>query len=195
MRSRRPGGRRAHSAVEFVIATVILGLALIPMFGIFSSSRETAFKSKISYMALHVARERLEELRQVPFALLETLVTEDWVKTEGSAFTHTAATRNDLYGASMGVPYALDDPAFDYPEDYGRIFTRVTVEALERKSFAGDSVVVDPGNYQAHPDIRPSRLKRVVVEYYWQEQGEPSELALHRHFNEISTIIGAHNVR
>ena len=58
--------RNGHSAIEFAVAIVILGLAIVPIFGLFSRSREAAFKSKISYLALHVARERLEELRQCP---------------------------------------------------------------------------------------------------------------------------------
>ena len=188
--------RDAHSAVEFMVATIILALALVPMFGVFTTSRETTFRSKISYLALHVARERIEELRQVPFELLGSLDTGgDWIPTTGSVFQHTAATRNDLYGATVGIPYALDDPEYEYPEHYERIFTRITVEPLDRLTYSGNTIRVDGGHYQAHPSIRPARLKRVTVAYFWQERGEPSDLARHRHFNEISTIIGAHNVR
>jgi len=186
----------AHSAVEFVIATVILGLALIPMFGIFSHSREATFKSKISYMAIHVARERLEELRQIPIEQLPEIATGEWTKCQGYAFRHTMDTRNKVFGTDHGHPYgALEDDAYKYPDEYSRIWTKVELEPIERLSFHGAAPDVDPGNVQAHPDVLPSRLFRVTLSYYWQETGEDVEAARLRHFNEISTIIGSHNIR
>ncbi len=187
---------RGHSAIEFMVATVILGLALIPMFGIFSRSREATFKSKISYMALHVARERLEELRQVPFFQLENLATTDWVRADGYAFKHTMETRNQVFGADKGKPYGdLEDDQYKYPKQYTRIWTKIDVEGLERVSFASDAPIVDPGNLQASPDIHPFRLKRVTLSYYWQEKGDVLDDARMKHYNEITTIIGSHNVR
>lgn len=212
--------KKGTTAVEFMMATVILGLAIVPIFGIFGSSKTNVFKSKISYMAVHVARERLEELRQVPFMVLENLSDTGWECAEGNTFKHTIAQRNSraapvttggasgatsggiTYGGSAvtafsaggGASAALDgeDGNFDYPPEYSRIWTRVTVSEVARRDYAGDAPADDISSLQAK--IKPVRLKQVKIEYYWQEKGEEPDEAKLKNTNKITTIIASHNI-
>ena len=54
------------SAVEVLIASIILAGAIIPLFLLFRKSGETSWRSEIAYKAMQVAREELEEVRLMP---------------------------------------------------------------------------------------------------------------------------------
>ena len=200
--------RTGHSAIEFAVAIVILGLALVPIFGLFSRSREAAFKSKISYLALHVARERLEELRQLPFDSLEEIADGQWKKTEGNVFQHTIKYRLpqqyidtgsgltvggvDVGAASGYTGLEPNDESFDYPEEYSRIWTRVSLQEVPRRNYQPDTPEDDTTSVQSK--IKLVRMKRIILDYYWQEKGEDMETARLRHFQSLKTIIGSHNI-
>lgn len=212
--------KKGTTAAEFMMATVILGLAIVPIFGIFGTSKTNVFKSKISYMAVHVARERLEELRQVPFMVLENLSDTGWECAEGNTFRHTTEQRNSRAapvstgGASGAVEGAItydgttvtefsagggasaslngEDGNFDYPPEYGRIWTRVTVEEVARRDYASEVPADDISSLQV--GIKPVRLKQVKIEYYWQEKGEEPDEAKLKNTNRITTIIASHNI-
>lgn len=207
--------RIGATAVEFMMATVILGLAIMPIFGIFGSSRTATFKSRVSYMAIHVARERLEELRQLPFMMLEDLSDNGWESAEGNVFKHTIEQRNSravpvstggtassgitVGGVAVSAAAAAsgsflqgDDGSFDYPEEYSRIWTRITVEAIMRRDYSPDVPADDVSSIQFN--IKPVRLKRVTIDYYWQERGEEIDEARLKNTNTITTIIASHNI-
>lgn len=201
--------RSGHSAIEFAIAIIILGLAIVPIFGIFSRSREAAFKSKLSFLALHVARERMEELRQLPFDSLEEIADGEWKQTSGNVFHFTNEYRRaeqyvDAGGTGLtygGVDVAVaagysglqpDDGSYDYPDDYSRIWTRVSVQEVPRRNYATDPPSDDTTTLQSK--IKFVRLKRVALDYYWQEKGEDLETARLKHFQSLSTIIASHNL-
>jgi len=211
--------KQGITAVEFMMATVILGLALMPIFGIFGSSRTNVFKSRVSYMAIHVARERLEELKQVPFRNLEELMDDGWESATGNVFKHTVKLRNDEAGpvttgggngstsgggitvggtaitaSSVAGTVTLDgqDGAFDYPDEYSRIWTRITVAGVLRRDYAADVPQDDSSSLQLN--IKPVRLKRVTIDYYWQEKGEEPDEAKLKNTNSITTIIASHNI-
>ncbi len=170
--------RRAQSMIEFMIAVVILGLAIVPMYGIFSKSRETAMKSKLAFMALHVARGKLEELRQIPFERLDEVISRyaEWTPVEGNIFRDTIDTRN--IGGATTYGALNDDDALKYPEEYSRILLRIHAEDIP-----------SPLGPQ-----KPVRLKKVILEYYFQEKGETPEAGRMKHFGKIETIIGSLNV-
>ncbi len=200
--------RNGHSAIEFAVAIVILGLAIVPIFGLFSRSREAAFKSKISYLALHVARERLEELRQLPFDRLEEIADGEWKSTTGNVFQYTVKYRTpeqyietgtgitvggvDVGAASGYKGLEPNDESYDYPEEYSRIWTRVSLVEVPRRNYAPDSPEDDTTSIQSR--IKLVRMKRIVLDYYWQEKGEDMDTARLRHFQSLKTIIGSHNI-
>lgn len=218
--------KKGTTAAEFMMATVILGLAIVPIFGIFGTSKTNVFKSKISYMAVHVARERLEELRQVPFMMLgnlsDPLAPPAWECAEGNTFKHTIEQRNSRaqpvttggssgategsitydgttvteYSAGGGASASLngEDGNFDYPPEYARIWTKVTVVEVNRRDYASETPGDTDDITSIQAGIKPIRLKQVKIEYYWQEKGEEPDEAKLKNTNRITTIIASHNI-
>ena len=188
--------RRGFSAVEFVIALAVLGVALVPIFSVFTQSRKAVFKSKLAYMAVVAAQERLEELRQLPFENLDALNDVGWENTSGNAFRLTKHFRNDYISVNHGIGAyeAIENEDYHYPEEYSRIFLKVSVTPFVRMDYGKETPAEDPLATD-ESGYRPTRLKKVTVEYFWQEKGESAEDAHRRHFSTISTIVGAHNAR
>jgi hypothetical protein len=173
--------RRAFSTAEMVIGVLILGAALIPIYQIFTNSAKTAGSSKYAYIAAHVARETIEELRQVPYDKLSTLNTSTPQALTGGVFATTARVRavsgEDPNGAAVGQ----DAP--QYPAEYGRIKRMITITDVDNSAIPRDITRVD---------MRP-RLKKAVIEVTWEESGgkeEKSRPGLARYV----TFIGYHGV-
>lgn len=143
------GPRNGHSFSELVIGAVILGAALIPIYSTFVSSSRTVSSSRLAYMAMQVARETMEELRQIPFSKLEELNTNGFVAVgETPVFRITAKMRSVQSGNEDPTGVAKDGPK--YPAEYGRIKYRLKIED------AGD---------------KDKRLKKASLDVQWEEQG------------------------
>ena len=188
--------KSGFSAVEFVIALAVLAVALIPIFSVFTESSKAVFKSKLAYMAIVAAQEKVEEIRQLPFANLDQLNELGWQNLTGSAFKVTKHFRNDFISTNSGAPQygAIENEDFHYPKAYERIFLKVTVNAYGRMDYGQATPAEDPLGTDEN-GYRPPRMKKVTVEYFWQEKGENEDEALRRHYSSISTIVGSHNAR
>lgn len=157
--------RRAASAVEIVIATLVLGAALIPIYTIFTSGSKTAGNSKYAYIAAQVARETLEELRQLPFEELERANLPNPTPVTGPLFGMTGKLRI--------VPGGPEDPngvanaqSPQYPPEYARIRRTIVITPVD-----GTSI---PKELTGQQKLIP-RLKKAVVDVSWQEQGGREE--------------------
>ncbi|MBI2944665.1 MAG: hypothetical protein HYY25_10735 [Candidatus Wallbacteria bacterium] len=154
------------------MGVLLLSLAIIPLYQMFVTSSRTMFYSKLSYMAMHVAREELEELRQLPFEKVAGGdLTHDWAPVSGRMLA-----RSLKYRVPEGVTSKLDTEAHSYPKEYERIQTKLEVSE------------VDP------PD---ARLRKVVLQVRWQEMGEvPKEgdAGQRAALSRFETIVAAHNV-
>lgn len=111
--------RHAFSSVEMIVAALILGAALVPMYQMFVKGTTTATQSRLAYIAMQVAREELEEIRQIPFD-----------KLQGHPFQHV---NQQLFRWSKGSRCApgnpvLDDPKLVYPKEYERISTALKID-------------------------------------------------------------------
>lgn len=157
--------RAGLSSVEFMMAAVILGAALVPMYSMFVRSSTTITKSRLAYTALQVAREEIEELRQLPFA---AVVSHDWQPVTGHLFRRTLPHRGGAASPINALPLR-------YPDEYKRIETKVTVSPL------ADT-----------PGIQP-RFKEVVVEVRYQETGQGTEKQPPA-ISRFETLVGALNV-
>ena len=156
--------------IEVLIGILILSFGLIPIYTIFTSSHSVAFKSEVSYLALHAARDRLDELQLLPVAALHKLITtgeSDWTPVEGNAFAvliNTTANFKDpapMDGAPINrTGTALTAEDYNYPKAYDRIKLKTRVELLP----------VFPGNDSSLQS--PPWLFRVGVKVRWQEKGE-----------------------
>lgn len=147
--------RRAYTIIEVLIAALLLSLAIIPLYNMFTASSKTVFRSRLSYLAVHVAREMLEELRQIPFAKLDTVAHgNSWrrVSEEGKGvFRFTNETRN------AAVADKLAGEAFEYPEDYKRIKTMLNISPADATTLAEANVA------------------KVELTVIWEETGENEE--------------------
>jgi len=160
----RAKARGGITTVEFAFAVLILALALMPMYDVFTRSYRSVLESKFSYMAQHVARETMEELRHVPYHDLEKYA-HDWRPVAGHVF---AMSR-------LRSPGDASDSTLTYPEPYRRIETRIAVAPC-REFRTGR---IDP------------RLRRIVVEVRWQERG-PQNHHKQKVLERFETIIGYH---
>ena len=155
---------RGVSAAEMVIAALILGAALVPMYQMFVKGTTTATQSRLAYMALHVAREELEEIRQIP---LESLKPHDWRHVKDHLFQLSFETR-----CKDGDNPVKADAKLVYPKEYERVSTRLGLV---------DTQPPDP------------RLKRAVLDVKWEETGTGSERSREA-ISHFETLIGSHNV-
>lgn len=146
--------RRAYSLAEVCIAVLVLGAAITPIYSIFVNSSKAAVSSKLAYVAAQVARETMEELRQVPFDKLEELNTTQPQSVTGGLWAMTAKYRGDALA---------QNPA--YPEDYRRILRSIKVEAVDGSSL--------PQSITGTA-LRP-RLKKITLDVSWQESGGNNE--------------------
>ena len=166
-----PGKRFAIAMVEVLIGVLILSFGLIPIYSIFTSSRKTVFKSEVSYLALHAARERLDEIQLLPLSVLLQLSAEGespWTPVAGSAFTVLVNATSSLPDPAPMKdnpelpPSTLLDPKYTYPENYERIKLKTHIELLPVVPIASGS----------DAPAGPPWLFKVSVKVRWQEKGE-----------------------
>jgi len=169
----RLGSRRGFSLAEIAIAVIILGAALIPIYSIFISGSKAATSSRLAYIAQHIARETMEEARQIPPEKLSEFAEK--VNGGGSG---PAAVTGPLYefsdrlrhrsGGRTAVSQA-DSP--QYPEEYQRFLRKMEVTDVDGKPM----------------------LKKVVLEVHWQEKGGSNEKPI-RAMTKFITMIGQHAI-
>ena len=147
---------RGFSLAEVVFAVFIFVCLFLPAYTLFIQSRDTSFKSKLAFMAIHVAREEIEDLR------ILTRVTDDyktfahgWRKVEGDVVERPLTERADgpsLKQVSLASPTEEDRKArkeLAYPKEYARIFTKLDVN-----------------------DSTDGSVYSCVMHVQWQEKGE-----------------------
>jgi hypothetical protein len=148
--------RRGFSLAEVAFAIFIFVCLFLPAYTLFIQSRDTTFRSKLAYIAIHVAREEIEDLR------ILTRVTDDyktlahgWRKVEGDVIERPLTERKDgpsLKDVSLATPTAEDKQArteLTYPKEYARIFTKLDVN-----------------------DSTDGNVYPCVMHVQWQEKGE-----------------------
>lgn len=158
--------------IEVLIGVLILSFGLIPIYTIFTSSKSVAFKSELSYLALHAARDRLDELQLLPVSSLLTLASKaesDWIPVQGNAFavlineTEALVDPAPMAGGTQNRATALGTEDYNYPESYERIKLKTKVELLP----------VFPADGANEASLKgPPWLFKVMVKVRWQEKGE-----------------------
>lgn len=135
----RPG----LTLVEVMVGVFLFTAMFLPAYTLFVQSRNTAFKSKLAYISVQAAREEIEDLRILtrikPFEIEK--FGHDWQPFKGNAMDRLKDTW--MKGETA-------QPELKYPEEYGRIWTKV---ALKEPSKDG---------YVFH----------YVLHVRWQEKGE-----------------------
>lgn len=113
--------RRAVSAVEVVLGLGLLLALAVPLYQMLTAGRAMGFRSRVAYMAVHAAREQIEDAR-VAAALAAPAelraLAHDWRPVAGP-----------MMAALAPLARAADFAGLDYPAGYSRIFTRLEIGA------------------------------------------------------------------
>ena len=146
------------SAVEVLIASIILAGAIIPLFLLFRKSGETSWRSEIAYKAMQVAREELEEVRLMPL-----FAPDPAARYTGHGWQPVAGRNLFFNYLQRATPDGgLENPVFTYPDHYRGIETRV--------------LVIQPplqGAPEDHPEVVGTRVVRLEVR--WQQKGQAND--------------------
>ena len=163
--------RRGFSITEMIIGVLILGAALVPIYSIFISSSKAVSSSKLAYMAMQLARETMEELRQVPWAKIDEMKTSGFVPVgDTPLFKLTAKARSAKPGDDDPNGVTRDGPK--YTGDYVRIKYQLKIEDV------------------GEPE---KRLKKASLDVQWDEQGGRQEKDRSGMLHFV-TILGYHGI-
>lgn len=78
-------GKRGVTLVEFMIATLIFGITLASILGLYTQSARLGKQSEFAYHAYNIAKNRMERLRNVSYTLLaDSAETDTRVDTDGN---------------------------------------------------------------------------------------------------------------
>jgi hypothetical protein len=141
------GQRTAFSILEILGAILVLSLALLTLYGVFVNSSKTVSSSRYQYMALLIARELFDELRQTPLSDWTSFPSGEFRTLAGKGvFEGIMAVR----GTTGGTPSDIIQKPPKYPGEYSRFKYRIDV--------AAGTAPDDP-------------LRKVTVTVKWQEYG------------------------
>lgn len=150
--------RRAFSFAEVAVLLMVLSICVIPLYFLFTRTGETAFRSEIAYKAIHLGREKLEELRTLPLfgdpARGVAPITGDptrWIPVAG---------KHILDDASSTDRGQLGRDELKYPESYQGVEYRFVV-----RPGAGLNGGEDP------------RVRVIRLEVRWKMAGKAAEEA------------------
>lgn len=112
--------RSAVTLVEVMVGVFLFAAMFMPAYSLFIQSRNTVFKSKLAYISVQAAREEIEDLRILTRVKPDAIdkMGHDWQPIKGNALDRV----KDVLAAGETHPKDLD-----YPEEYGRIWTRVDI--------------------------------------------------------------------
>ena len=105
----RPGCRAGFSLLELLIALTILAIALVPVAYFYSKSLQTVEQASIRTRALTLARERIAEIRQMPYDQVRTNITP-------------SSTQLKLYGGGPGGYSIMETDGASAADWYGYDF-------------------------------------------------------------------------
>lgn len=112
--------RAGLTLVETMVGLFLFIAMFMPAYTLFVQSRNTAFKSKLAYISVQAAREEIEDLR-ILTRIKPTGIDKlghDWQPVKGNAMDR-------LKDTWMQGETAVE--RLKYPEEYARIWTKVTV--------------------------------------------------------------------
>ena len=184
---------KGFTLIEIVIVMGILALAIIPIYQNIIQTRVTVTKARFSYIALQLAREKMEEMMSIPYDDVKShpwrpisgpVVSEDLLQhsPRGGKGKTSATLGRTLAGGFGGgnriVPGAAGqsviDPSVqvgegDYPAQYQRFEVRTAVSK------------------------KGKRFKRVEVDVRWYEKGE-KDVRQNRYLYSLSSLIANHHL-
>ena len=181
--------------IEIVIVMGILALAVIPIYNNIFGTRLQVTKSKFAYIAMHLCREKIEEVMSLPYDEMDEfrqgytkiegpVVTKKLLETEYRGETNRTVTTigGVLAGGFMGgtrvgtggAGVAMVDPTAqvaegDYPAQYARFERRVQVKNQGK------------------------RFKKITVTVRWYEAGD-KDVRENKYMYALNTLVANHKL-
>ena len=181
--------------IEVVIVMGILALAVIPIYNNIFGTRLQVTKSKFAYIAMHLCREKIEEVMSLPYDEMDEfrqgytkiegpVVTKKLLETEYRGETNRTVTTigGVLAGGFMGgtrvgtggAGVAMVDPTAqvaegDYPAQYARFERRVQVKNQGK------------------------RFKKITVTVRWYEAGD-KDVRENKYMYALNTLVANHKL-
>lgn len=179
--------------LEVVIVMGILALAIIPIYQNIFSTRINVTRARFSYIALHLAREKMEELMSIPYDELKSRAYEKvsgpvvsqelleisprggggkTITTIGGVFGGGFSGGNRVVPGSAGlgvIDSSISVGEGDYPAEYQRFERRVEVKK------------------------KGKRFKHVRVTIRWFEKGA-NDKTENKYMYQMNTLIANHHL-
>ena len=182
--------------IEIVVVMGIMALAIIPIYNNIFGTRIQVSKAKFAYIAMHLCREKVEEIMSLPFDEMDEF-RQGYTKVEGPVVskelletvyrganggrTVTTMGRSlggGFVGGSRVVPggggLSLIDPTAqvaegDYPAEYMRFERQVKVKKQGK------------------------RFKKITVTVRWYEKGEQDKRE-NKYMYSLNTLVANHKL-
>lgn len=181
--------------IEVVIVMGILALAVIPIYNNIFGTRLQVTKSKFAYIAMHLCREKIEEVMSMPFEEMKEF-RQGYTKVEGPVVTkklletqyrgesnRTITTIGGTLGGGFrggprvgggGAGRAMVDlnaevAEGDYPAQYARFERRVQVQPQGK------------------------RFNKITVTVRWYEAGE-KDVRENKYMYALNTLVANHKL-
>ena len=182
--------------IEIVIVMGILALAIIPIYNNIFGTRIQVSKAKFAYIAMHLCREKIEEVMSLPFEemgefrqgytkvkgpIVSNMLLETVYRGANGGRTVTNIGRNlggGFVGGNRVVPGGGGIPLIDseeqiaegdYPAPYMRFERKVLVKAKGR------------------------RFKQITVSVRWYEKGEQDKRE-NKYMYSLNTLVANHKL-
>ena len=185
--------RRGLTLIEVVIVMGILALAIIPIYQNIVQTRVNVTRSRFSYMALNLARERMEVMMSLPF---KEVKSQPYERVSGLVVSEDLL--NTVHRGKKGVSSAVTGVAF------GGGFTggsRVTPGASGGDAI-DTSIAVGIGDYpqqyqrfevQVEVKKKGKRFKQVRIDVRWYEKGE-DDLRQNKYLYSLTSLVADHHM-
>lgn len=185
--------RGGLTLIEIVIVMSILGLAVMPIYRLIVGSRIRVTKASFSYIALLLAREKMEEMMSMPY---DSLKSDPWTKVTGSVVSE------DLM--KLGRDGKTGGKSAIISSGFGGGFTggdRVSIGGAG-KSILDHNLEVSEGDYpmeysrferQVKVSKKGNRFKQIEVDVRWYETGERDKVD-NRYLYSLRTLVADHRL-
>ena len=184
--NRTPARRSGVSLIEILIALGILGMIIFPLLRLFQTGRLGTKKAKDDLIASLLARERLEQLRSLPFKRLQGdfmeygPVFEDTFVEEFIAMDENPILFRTRFSDVLTLEFAEQYPeiygqfAKKFEEIHGRYYIPYSPGYEKYRRLTEVDEGVDTVNF-------PSRLKKITVSVFRKGNDSPMvELVTYR---------------
>jgi prepilin-type N-terminal cleavage/methylation domain-containing protein len=185
--------QKGLTMIEVVIVMGILALAIIPIYQNIMQGRLNVTRSRFSYVALNLARERMEVMMSLPFKEVKShpyeriagpVVSEELLNTahRGKKGKSSAVSGVALGGGFAGGNRVSDGRSpkdaidanlvvgiGDYPKQYQRFEVQVAVKK------------------------KGKRFKQVRIDVRWYEKGE-ADLRQNKYLYSLTSLVANHHL-